>query len=634
MNKTLYRKYKPDNFSSIIGQFYIKKILLNSLENNMISHAYIFSGPRGVGKTSIARIFAKSINCTNRINGDACCVCKNCKLFSSSDCMDIIELDAASNNGVNEIRNLIDSTKFIPNIFSKKVYIIDESHMLTNSSWNALLKTLEDPPKDVVFIFATTEVNKIPLTILSRCQRFDFEKIGKDVLKQFIHNIIRLENIKILPDAIDEIISISDGSVRDCLSILNQTQSYSNNEITSNDIREIFGLLDTKSKINLIKLIINNDILNISVIINKYELKGVNFYKLCFQLIEILLDKLFYIKSGSFDNLKILNEENIDSFELSEKQLLDLIEILQNGIIQIKNNIDDKFFFELVALNCVSYLNKNESNVKKEIIMGNKPIKNINLSKTNIDSTIDNEVQKNSPKIISNISTEELVCSNVKFENVVTSRKLENNFVQKDIFQQVNDKPYSLKEVKIDSIIKPKNISEDKEEKNNTLFKESSKKENLILAELDKNLVSLFSEIAFNNNNEIKNKLNLVFDNIRGTVPRNPEEAYIIDASKILIASNNGFVLMYDDELSSINLNLISDNEEFILYIKNRFGSIFKVIGVTRKQAKDFSEFVKELKRNYKVYQDVNIEKLKLKIKANASTKEIALEIFGEEIGK
>lgn len=632
MNKTLYRKYKPNNFSNIIGQFYIKKILLNSLVNNMISHAYIFSGPRGVGKTSIARIFAKSINCTNKINGDACCVCNNCKLFSSSDCMDIIELDAASNNGINEIRNLIDSTKFIPNIFSKKIYIIDEAHMLTNSSWNALLKTLEDPPKNVVFIFATTEVNKIPLTIISRCQRFDFEKISNDVLKQFVHNIITLENIKISSDAIDEIISISDGSVRDCLSILNQTQSYSNNEITANDIREIFGLLDTKSKINLVNLIINNDIINISLLINKYELKGVNFYKLCFQLIEILLDKLFHIKSGSLENLKILNEDNINSFDLSEKQLLSLIEILQNGIIQIKNNIDDKFFFELIALNCVSYLNNNKSIVHKEITVENKPINNTNLSKANIDQSIDNEVEKNAPKIISNIDSEEIKCSNVKFENVVTSRKLENKVVQKDIFQQLNNQPYSLKEMKLENIIQNKNAA--KEEQDNTPTEETPKKENLILAELDKNLVLNFSEIAFNNNNEIKAKLNLIFDKIRDTIPRNPEEAYIIDASKILIASNNGFVFMFDDEMSSTNLNLISDNEEFILYIKEKFGSIYKVIGVTRKQARDFSESVKDLKRNYKVYQDVNIEKLKLKIKTNASTKEIALEIFGEDIGK
>ena len=632
MNKTLYRKYKPNNFSNIIGQFYIKKILLNSLVNNMISHAYIFSGPRGVGKTSIARIFAKSINCTNKINGDACCVCNNCKLFSSSDCMDIIELDAASNNGINEIRNLIDSTKFIPNIFSKKIYIIDEAHMLTNSSWNALLKTLEDPPKNVVFIFATTEVNKIPLTIISRCQRFDFEKISNDVLKQFVHNIITLENIKISSDAIDEIISISDGSVRDCLSILNQTQSYSNNEITANDIREIFGLLDTRSKINLVNLIINNDIINISLLINKYEFKGVNFYKLCFQLIEILLDKLFHIKSGSLENLKILNEDNINSFDLSEKQLLSLIEILQNGIIQIKNNIDDKFFFELIALNCVSYLNNNKSIVHKEITVENKPINNTNLSKANIDQSIDNEVEKNAPKIISNIDSEEIKCSNVKFENVVTSRKLENKVVQKDIFKQLNNQPYSLKEMKLENIIQNKNAA--KEEQDNTPTEETPKKENLILAELDKNLVLNFSEIAFNNNNEIKAKLNLIFDKIRDTIPRNPEEAYIIDASKILIASNNGFVFMFDDEMSSTNLNFISDNEEFILYIKEKFGSIYKVIGVTRKQARDFSESVKDLKRNYKVYQDVNIEKLKLKIKTNASTKEIALEIFGEDIGK
>ena len=141
-------------------------------------------------KTSIARIFAKSINCTNKINGVACCVCINCNLFSSSDCMVIIELDAASDNGRDEVRNVIGSTKFIPNNFSKESYIIDEAHMSTNSSWNAILKTMEEPPKNVVFIFAPTEVNKIPLTIISICQRFDFEKISNDVLKQFVHNII------------------------------------------------------------------------------------------------------------------------------------------------------------------------------------------------------------------------------------------------------------------------------------------------------------------------------------------------------------------------------------------------------------------------------------------------------------
>ncbi|MGL4647525.1 MAG: DNA polymerase III subunit gamma/tau [Mycoplasmoidaceae bacterium] len=641
MNKTLYRKYKPLNFLDLIGQNYIKKILLNSLNNDMVSHAYIFSGPRGVGKTSVARIFSKAINCLNKINGDACLSCANCIIFDTSEAMDVIELDAASNNGVAEIRNLIDSTKFLPNVFNKKIYIIDEAHMLTNNSWNALLKTLEDPPKDVIFIFATTEVNKIPLTIISRCQRFDFEKISNENLQAFIKKIASAESIIINNDAIDEIINLSGGSVRDCLSTLNQITNYSDEKITANTVQEIFGIIDSNGKLALINLILKRDIVAVTHLIDKFELKGINFYKLTFQLIEILLDKLFYLKSDSFNNLKILSKENINDINLEETTILNLIEILQNGIIQIKNNVDDKFFFELIMLNCISYLKKTNTKEPEEEIMNNKLNKDQDFIKEKLDISIDTKIEEFAPKVISDKDVEDLKYIEVKFEDVVTSRKVAKNQEQNyNILKAAeNAPPYKLKELIIEPQNVPSEIKTEKEEieapiKPHVTINHLDDKEDLLWNKLDEDLIKSFSEIAFNNNNEIKSRLNETFNLIKDRIPKYPEEGYVCDASKILVASQNGIVFLFDDEVSALNLNLIADNEDFLMYIKKQFKNLYKVIGVSREQARKFSEFVKELKTNFKTYPDVNIEKLKLKVKSNATTQEIALEIFGEDFKK
>ena len=211
--KVFYRKYRPKIFTELVGQESIKDVLINSIKTNKIAHAYIFTGPRGTGKTSTAKIFAKTLNCLHNENGISCDECDMCKTYNES--ADIIEIDAASNNGVEEIRNLRDSVKVAPYNSKYKVYIIDEVHMLSNSAWNAFLKTLEEPPSHVIFILATTEINKIPDTVMSRCQRFDFTKIPFEVMKQHLHKICQLEHIEIDNDALEEIVNISNGCLRE-----------------------------------------------------------------------------------------------------------------------------------------------------------------------------------------------------------------------------------------------------------------------------------------------------------------------------------------------------------------------------------------------------------------------------------
>ena len=218
--KVFYRKYRPRNFDELVGQDCIKDILVNSIKFNKIAHAYIFTGPRGTGKTSTAKIFAKTLNCINNSNGISCDECEMCNTYNES--ADIIEIDAASNNGVEEIRTLRDSVKIAPYNSKYKVYIIDEVHKLSNSAWNAFLKTLEEPPAHVIFILATTEINKIPETVMSRCQRFDFSKIPTKQMIDHLSKICKLENIDIDDEALIEIEKLSNGCLRDALSYLDK----------------------------------------------------------------------------------------------------------------------------------------------------------------------------------------------------------------------------------------------------------------------------------------------------------------------------------------------------------------------------------------------------------------------------
>ena len=239
MYLALYRKYRPNMFDKIVGQEHITRTLQNQIKNDQIGHAYLFCGSRGTGKTTTAKVFARAINCLNPKNGSPCDECEVCKALKENNAIDIVEIDAASNNGVEEIRDLRDKVKYPPTVGKYKVYIIDEVHMLTTSAFNALLKTLEEPPSHVVFILATTEVHKLPATILSRVLRFDFKLINTETIAKLIANIFNESGIKAEQSAINLIAKAGQGSVRDALSIADMCASFANNDIKYKDVVEV-----------------------------------------------------------------------------------------------------------------------------------------------------------------------------------------------------------------------------------------------------------------------------------------------------------------------------------------------------------------------------------------------------------
>jgi DNA polymerase-3 subunit gamma/tau len=303
----LYRAYRPKAFSEVSGQKVIIKTLQNALLYNKIAHAYLFSGPRGTGKTSIAKIFAKAVNCLNQPNNEPCNTCDICRGIDKGDIPDVIEIDAASNNGVDEIRDLRDKVKYMPSVGRYKVYIIDEVHMLTPGAFNALLKTLEEPPKHVIFILATTEVHKIPPTILSRCQRFDFKNIetGDIVLK--LNEIVKKEKINITPEAVYAVAENAEGGLRDAISLLDQAISYANNQISEDDVHQVSGSVSKKSLIRMLSAITNKEMSNAMLVLKDLLAEGKEITRIVNDLIlalrDILLEKSIKVELPKYKEL-------------------------------------------------------------------------------------------------------------------------------------------------------------------------------------------------------------------------------------------------------------------------------------------------------------------------------------------
>lgn len=336
MYQSLYRKYRPKNFDEIVGQEKVVEIIKNQIKLNKLGHAYLFTGVRGTGKTSIAKIFAKAINCSNNNDGNPCLKCKECISISDGANVDIIEMDAASNNGVDDIRLIKEQTDFLPTNLKYKVYIIDEVHMLSGGAFNALLKTLEEPPSHVKFILATTEPQKLPATIISRCQRFEFMRISEEKIKGRLHKIAEENEINIEEEALALVASLANGSMRDGISIL---ESVSNLEgkINKDAVRETVGLPNMEKMIDVLGAIIEGDISKTLKISNELMDEGKEPQSYITELLKLL--ESIYLKEESLIELYSKQEQellkkymNIDKFKVYKiiKEVLNIINVMKN----------------------------------------------------------------------------------------------------------------------------------------------------------------------------------------------------------------------------------------------------------------------------------------------------------------
>lgn len=378
--QALYRKYRPRNFDEVVGQSVAKKTLQNALKTGKISHAYLFSGPRGTGKTTIAKIFAKSVNCLQADNGNPCQKCSSCVAISERECPDIIEIDAASNNGVDEIRELRNKVNLVPSELKYKVYIIDEVHMLSIGAFNALLKTLEEPPAHVIFILATTDLHKVPITIISRCQCFSFKRISDHDMIERLNEIVRLEDIEVEEDVLQSISDYSDGGMRDALGMLDKLTSYANGRITMDDMREINGLLSEKDIIEFIEKVKES---NIPFVLKQLEF----YYQTGKDLIRFVEELILNLRNQLIDKYLNGNDQIDDDF-------VNHFAVQLNKILNdLKNSSNLKVLLEIELLYFMNSIQKSKNS--GEVNEDRHSFANLDSQKTKINDNHSQQEEKN-----------------------------------------------------------------------------------------------------------------------------------------------------------------------------------------------------------------------------------------------
>ena len=576
-HSSLYQKYRPKNFSEIVGQNHVIKTLVNSIKLDNIGHAYIFSGPKGVGKTTIAKIFSKAINCLN-FKDDICDECENCQIIASNDTTDILELDAASNNGVDDVRRILDNTKFLPVNLKYKVYIIDEAHMLTNSSWNAFLKTLEEPPMNVVFIFATTEFHKIPQTIVSRCQCFEFNRLTDKQIHDLIVYVNEKEKIKATKSAIEVLTNLSTGCARDALSMLEQAMLYTDNDITDIAINEMFGLTNDSEKIAFIKMLIEKDVNGLIKKTQEFQQKGINFSQLVLGISNILTDQLIYLQTNDPNILNNLSLSNIHDINLSKEQLIALITIFQKTYIDMRNNDDQQLFFQIMFFKAIEKLNTNSCLSQPNIVEQKQAV----ISSKSI----------NQPKLMPN--------------NILDQEKeIDLSFIRIN-----SDEIFETKEI----LIENKN-KEDKKVKQDDLIQENNN---------DQSTEEIILSILSNKTKEDTNNAQKLLDKFLFLSEVQPLFSRFSNGCKVSVASKNGIIFSFKDEIDADWLNSNYANKEIQTITKEIIGHVCFLIGSTYKKLKNIHSKISKIKKP-----EPNLDSLNKLFDSDIDTDTIGKKIFG-----
>ena len=578
MYQALYRKYRPQTFDDVVGQTSIVKVLKNSIEQHKFCHAYMFFGSRGTGKTSLSKIFARAVNCLDPIDGNPCGKCKNCLAASEKECVDILEIDAASNNGVDEIRELRNKINLVPAELKYKVYIIDEVHMLSIGAFNALLKTLEEPPEHAIFILATTDPQKVPETIISRCQCFSFQRISTDMLIRRLEYVCNCENIKIENDVLKEIALAADGGMRDSLGMLDKLSSYTDDLITMDIYTELNGLITKRDLKFFSDSIFSCNFKEVLSQITKFNDCGKNLVQITSQFMYYLRDLLvdYYTKTKNCDY----------DISLVEK----LITVINEKMFDIKKSGNPKIYIEILLLNFMSSINGDfvgkssdikVSQEKNSVIFNDK--KNESIS----EKTIETSIVKEEPIVVS----DEIVVDDTKDEK--------NDSLDDAVYLEDNDNSVSKT---VGDIL---NLDEIINVRINNAFALANKQ--VLTQEMNK--LSLLNDYTFDQ-----------------------QIGYLVCEilnSKFRVASDDIIVLSYEyDSIVQQNLEHLEQMED----VYNKLtGSVKKFAIITDNQWNELkSEYISHLKNgeNYEIKEEP--EKLFKKEETNDIISNDAASIFGD----
>ncbi len=579
MYRALYRKYRPQGFESVVGQNTIVRTLKNSIINNSFSHAYIFFGPRGVGKTTASKIFARAINCLEPVNGDACGKCKNCIHSFEKECVDIIEIDAASNNGVDEIRELKNKISLVPAELKYKVYIIDEVHMLSLGAFNALLKTLEEPPEHAIFILATTDPQKVPETIISRCQCFSFKRISEEMIVKRLREVCEMEGIEVDDNVLLEIAISSDGGMRDALGALDKLTAYTKSKITVDDFAELNGVITSKMLEELCNCIFNGDISQVLSLISKYNNDGKNLIQILLQIMHFSRNMVinYYVDKSNNSNISI------------DKVLL-LVNLINEKMFDIKKSGNPKIYIEMLLIKYIkdNGLALNDSSIENKV-------EEISCIESSADSTLKN--------VVDNSDDEEY-----DFDKEFSDIDDNGDDIDKSVFL----KP--IKEIEsIDSDYSSGNIEQ----------KKVINMDEIIKARVNNTLAKANKQILNTELENIKKLNDFTFDQEIGYIV-----CSLLDAS-LRAASEENIILSYEYD-STVRQNL-TELDKFI-YVYNKItGSSKKIAMITHDEwEKEKEKYIKKIKEgiHYEVIEEpveVYEESKKDDIISNS-----AMDLFGD----
>jgi DNA polymerase-3 subunit gamma/tau len=574
--KALYRTYRPKDFEEIAGQEHITRTFKNALKNNKIAHAYLFSGPRGTGKTSIAKIIAKAVNCKQAPVSNPCNECDICKGIDNNTISDVIEIDAASNNGVDEIREIRDKVKYLPGVSTYKVYIIDEVHMLSQGAFNALLKTLEEPPKHVIFILATTEPHKIPATIHSRCQRFDFRGVSVPEMIIRMNTIIDNEAIAISQEAVKVIAESAEGGMRDAISLLDQVVSYTDKKVNINDVHAIRGTVSNERLLEIAQAIYENDSVKAIKLLDELVDLGKESQRLVENLIKFYRDLLIYKNTNTNESDQLLYQD--DDFKVLANNLSNNLVFYYIGVLNktqndMKFTNNAKLYMELALIKMVDYIEKQEIIVADQFEDLKAEIRQLKIDLENIESQSQIRIEeKYTPEpVVESVQEVKLETINEEEETPVFEADEEEsdqeNTLDDPILDIEEDEEFDSEDIEmtpstvsvfddseeedeepeeIDEQEEPEttdlfSIADTEQEENNSFFEEVVEEEPYSTYD-----IRIIENVLNNGNREVKIKINKKWYDIeRVASPLDMQYAKLITSGRLVATDGSTLIISY-----------------------------------------------------------------------------------------